>query len=177
MINRFIEFSNTDPALGDVFNEKVVVPGNELIEEHNSNAEIVANLRMNDIEARREILDIKLKLDELAVVDYLNKTGIGFYDLFEDASNVDSVNTTATVADTDVTFAGVKTLQMKQETYTGFTDLELALYDAERELFEVDVDVSASTTISMDITPGSRTVGEKFLYGGEVYTIANVVES
>ncbi len=136
----------------------------------------LSNMNTNDIESRREILDIKLKLDELNVVEFINKTGIGFFDLFEDSTNVDLANTTATVG-TDVTFAGAKALQMKSQTFDNFTDIELALYDKSRELFDVNVAVNNSATISMNITPGSRTIGEKFYYNGQVYTITNVVES
>ena len=136
----------------------------------------LSNMNTNDIESRREILDIKLKLDELNVVEFINKTGIGFFDLFEDSTNVDLANTTATVG-TDVTFVGAKSLQMKSQTFDNFTDIELALYDKSRELFDVNVAVNNSATISMNITPGSRTVGEKFYYNGQVYTITNVVES
>jgi|GEM_PF-3340241 len=126
---------------------------------------------------RREILDIKLKLDELNVSEFLNKTGIGFFDLFEDNSYIDTANTTATVASGDATFAGSKVLQMKQQTYEGFTEVELAIYDMERTLFTVDVAVNNSSTINMNITPGSRAVGEKFWYNGEIYTITGVTES
>lgn len=35
MENRFIEFQVTDSGLDEVFNEKVVIPGNKLIEEYN----------------------------------------------------------------------------------------------------------------------------------------------
>ena len=136
----------------------------------------LSNMNTNDIESRREILDIKLKLDELNVVEFINKTGIGFFDLFEDSTNVDLSNTTATVG-TDVAFVGAKSLQMKSQTFDNFTDIELALYDKSRELFDVNVAVNNSATISMNITPGSRTVGEKFYYNGQVYTITNVVES
>lgn len=134
-------------------------------------------LGANDAASRREILDIKLKLDEMNVVEYLNKTGIGFFDLFEDASNIDSGNTTATMASTDVIFAGTKTLQMTAQTFSDFTDVELAIYDLEREKFKVDVAVNNSATISMNITPGSRTVGEKFYHNGAVYTITGVTAS
>jgi Membrane protein involved in colicin uptake len=126
---------------------------------------------------RREILDIKIKLDELNVVEFLNKTGIGFFDLFEDASNIDSGNTTAIMVDTDVTFTGEKILQMAQQTFEDFTAIELAIYDMERENFNVDVEVDNTATIAMNITPGSRTVGEKFWHNGEIYTITGVTES
>lgn len=136
----------------------------------------LSDMNINDIESRQEILDIKLKLDELNVVEFINKTGIGFFDLFEDSTNVDLANTTATVG-TDVAFVGAKALQMKSQTFDNFTDIELALYDKNRELFDVSVAVNNSATISMNITPGSRTIGEKFFFNGAVYTITNVVQS
>lgn len=135
------------------------------------------SLSANDTNVRREVLDIKLKLDEMNVVEYLNKTGIGFFDLFEDTSNVNTTSTTATVASTDVVFTETQLLQMLSQTFDNFTTLELAIYDLLRETFTVTPAISNSPTISMNITPGSRTVGEKFYYGGEIYTITNVVVS
>ncbi len=134
-------------------------------------------LGANDTAARREIIDMKIKLDEMNVAEFLNKTGIGFFDIFEDTSYIDTANTTATVASGDATFAGSKVLQMKQQTYEGFTEVELAIYDMERTLFAVDVAVNNSSTINMNITPGSRAVGEKFWYNGEIYTITGVTGS
>ena len=66
---------------------------------------------------------------------------------------------------------------MKQEFFSDFTDVELALYDSERTIFNVDVAVNNSSTINMNITPWSRAVGEKFWYNGEIYTITGVTES
>ncbi|VUZ22929.1 Uncharacterised protein [Acetobacterium wieringae] len=137
----------------------------------------VEKLEGQQLVDRREIIDMKIKLDEMNVAEFLNKTGIGFFDIFEDTSYIDTVNTTATVANADATFAGSKVLQMKQQTYEGFTEVELAIYDMERTLFAVDVAVNNSSTINMNITPGSRTVGEKFWYNGEIYTITGVTES
>lgn len=134
-------------------------------------------LGANDAAARREIIDMKIKLDEMNVAEFLNKTGIGFFDIFEDTSYIDTANTTATVASGDATFVGSKVLQMKQQTYEGFTEVELAIYDMERTLFTVDVAVNNSSTINMNITPGSRAVGEKFWYNGEIYTITGVTGS
>lgn len=134
-------------------------------------------LGANDDAARREIIDMKIKLDEMNVAEFLNKTGIGFFDIFEDTSYIDTANTTATVANGDATFTGSKVLQMKQQNYEGFTEVELAIYDMERTLFAIDVAVNNSSTINMNITPGSRTVGEKFWYNGEIYTITGVTGS
>mgnify|MGYP001011259009 CR=1 FL=1 len=134
------------------------------------------NLNTNDINARREILDMKLKLDEMKIVKYLNKTGIGFYDLFKGTDNMDTVNTTATVDinNTEVNFIGTKLLKFLQQKFDVFNRVELTIYDKEREKFTVDVNAENSTEINMNITPGSRNVGEKFYYNGEVYTITGV---
>lgn len=142
----------------------------------NATQNALVGLQGNDIEARREILDMKLQLDELEIVSYLNKTGIGFFDLFKNASNIDSLNTTALIEATDVIFSGAKTLQMKAELFSSFSDLELVLYDLEREHFLVDVTEGNNVAVSMAITPGSRTAGEQFWHKGEVYTITSVVE-
>ncbi|WP_411680488.1 hypothetical protein [Clostridium thailandense] len=56
----------------------------------------VDNLNTNDAVARNEIMDIKLKLKEQQAINFLNKTGVGFYDTFEDNTNIDTENTTAT---------------------------------------------------------------------------------
>ena len=53
----------------------------------------INNLNINDIEARNEIMDIKLKLKEQSAIDFINKTGVGFYDTFADNSNIDPETT------------------------------------------------------------------------------------
>lgn len=49
-----------------------------------------------DVTARNEIMDIKAKLKELNLINFVNKTGLGFYDTFVDDINVDKANTSAT---------------------------------------------------------------------------------
>jgi hypothetical protein len=139
----------------------------------------VNNLNTNDIQARKEILDIKLKLDEQQVIEFLNKTGIGFFDLFEDSENIDIANTTAVVdtAVADVIFNGQQTLKMKPQTFDNFNTLELALYyKGELKTLEMENNVSNSAQIDMMISPGSIAVGEKYYYNGEVYTVIGVQE-
>ncbi|EDK33945.1 phage tail protein [Clostridium kluyveri] len=53
----------------------------------NLNARI-NNLNTNDIQVRNEIMDVKLKLKEQTAIDFVNKTGVGFYDTFADNSNI-----------------------------------------------------------------------------------------
>lgn len=139
----------------------------------------VNNLSTNDIQARKEILDIKLKLDEQQVIEFLNKTGIGFFDLFEDSENIDIANTTAVVdtAVADVIFNGQQTLKMKPQTFDNFNTLELALYyKGELKTLEMENNASNSTQIDVMISPGSIAVGEKYYYNGEVYTVIGVQE-
>lgn len=138
----------------------------------------VNNLKANDLQARREILDIKLKLDEVDVMDFLNKTGIGFYDLFEDSKNVDIANTTAAIDTTnaDVKFTSQEILKMKQQTFDNFNFIELALYDKSREFLEVENTVTNSAEMQLMLSPNDMIIGEKFYYNGEVYTVTRVEE-
>lgn len=57
----------------------------------------INSLNTNDVQARQEIIDIKLKLKEQQSIDFINKTGIGYYDLFKDKTGIYEPNTTATI--------------------------------------------------------------------------------
>lgn len=153
---------------------------NESVQQFDEIYNRLNGLKSNDIQARREILDIKLKLDEMEVVDYLNKTGIGFYDLFENIEYIDISNTTATVdtASADAIFTGQESLKMLPQKFDeNFNNIELAIYDIERENFEVDNSVSNSTQIQITIQPGKINVGDKYYYNGEVYEVTGVSEA
>lgn len=139
----------------------------------------LSNIRTNDVQARREILDIKLKLDEMKIVDYLNKTGIGFYDLFTDTKNIDTTTTTTTVDTTNanVTFVGTQLLKMLSQKFDNiFNTLELSIYDKEREDVVVDNAVSSSNQIQLMVKPDSVFIGDRFYYNGQVYTITGLQE-
>jgi len=130
-----------------------------------------------DVEARREILDLKLKLDEQQVLAFLNKTGIGFYDLFKNIDSIDTTNTTATIADTDVTFEGNKLLKFKQQQFSTFNNVELAVYDKDRQYINIDTDISNSNTIQVTVPPDSIIsiiAGDKFYVNGQIYTVTSV---
>lgn len=135
---------------------------------------IINNLNTNDIEARREILDIKLKLDEDEVIDFISKTGIGFFDLFKDTSNIDTANSTASIANADATFSGDKILQFLTQAFEEFKNVELALYDLNRESIKADVDVNNSNTIEATVSPDSIATGDKFYLNGEIYTVNSI---
>lgn len=140
-------------------------------------AERVSNLKSNDVQARREILDIKLKLDEMNIVEYLNKTGIGFYDLFENTDYIDMLTTSATVdiENHEVTFEGNQLLKMKEQQFENFTELELAVHDKEREEIEVDKS-STNNTVEITVGIGNIVVGDRFFYNGETYVVQGVQE-
>ena len=140
----------------------------------------MGGLKGNDMTARREILDIKLKLDEMKIVDYLNKTGIGFYDLFTDTENINTVNTTSTVdtTNTDVTFVGTQLLKMLSQKFDNiFNTLELSIYDKEREDVAVDNTVSNTNQIQLTVKPDSVFIGDRFYYNGQAYTITGLQEA
>jgi len=138
----------------------------------------VDNLRINDIQARREIMDIKMRLDEKSILDFLNKTGIGFFDFFETTEYVDTDNTTATVdtVNQEVIFNEGQVLKMLPQQFDAtINDVELAIYDKEREYVLSDVDVEG-TQIQITVEPGTVEVGDKFYYNGEVYEVTGVQE-
>ncbi len=169
----------TDQEVGEVAQELAAHKA-ENVQQFENLENALSNIRTNDVQARREIMDIKLKLDEMKVVDYLNKTGIGFYDLFENIEYIDISNTTATVdtASADVIFTGQESLKMLPQKFDeNFNNIELAIYDIERENFEVDNSVSNSTQIQITIQPGRISIGDKYFYNGEVYEVTGVSEA
>ena len=127
-----------------------------------------------DIEARREILDIKLKLDENEVINFISKTGIGFFDLFSDTSNIDTTNSTASIVNTDAIFTGQQLLKFLTQNFDTFKSLELNLYDLERQSINVDADVNNSNTIEATVSPDSIATGDKFYLNGEIYTVNSI---
>lgn len=124
---------------------------------------------------RKEIIDIKLKLSEEKVISFLNKTGVGFYDLFEYLDYVDTNLTTASVnvAEKEVVFNGDKLLKMKEQQFDNFNNLELAIYDKDRETINA-TESSTNNQIEVLITPGGINVGDKYVYNNEIYTVAVV---
>ncbi|OPJ58430.1 sialidase family protein [Clostridium oryzae] len=91
----------------------------------------LANQPKADMQARSEIMDIKLKLKEQASVSFINKTGVGFYDTFADNSQIDTGNTTATYDNTNklVSFADKGTYTAK--TTSAYTNASTINVDTE----------------------------------------------
>lgn len=116
-----------------------------------------------DIQARKEIMDIKLKLEEQQAIDFVNKTGIGFYDNFADNSNIDIANTTAAYdsANKLVNFTGEQTLKLKNETFDKFNNMELALYPSKINKATVKGNVTNSNTVITGVTDKTLSTGDK----------------
>lgn len=129
------------------------------------------------LQNRTEIFDIKLKLSEANVINFLNKTGIGFYDLFNSLANIDDVMTTANVdvVANNVKFTNIKILKMKPETFESFKDLELNVYDSDRVTVSAMAN-SANNKLKVLVTPGSIVSGDKFYFNGVAYTVSSVAE-
>lgn len=139
------------------------------------NADDISSLQSDDIETRLEILDLKLKLDEKQVSTFLNKTDIGFYDLFNaNDDNIDMPYSTAIIADTDATFAGDKLLKFKEEQFDNFNNVELAIYDKERQYINAEADVNNSNAMQVAVFPYSINAGDKFYINGQVYTVTDI---
>lgn len=129
------------------------------------------------LQNRVEISDVKLKLSEKNIINFLNKTGIGFYDLFNSLDNIDDILTTANVdvVANNVKFINTKTLKMNEETFETFNDLELNIYDSERITINAMAN-SIDNKLKVLVTPNSIAVGDKFHHHGNIYTVSSMVE-
>lgn len=126
---------------------------------------------------RTEISDVKVKLSENNVINFLNKTGIGFYDLFDSLNYIDDFMTTANVdiVANNVKFIDTKLLKMKNETFENFNNLELNIYDSGRITMDAMAN-SINNKLKVLVTPGSIAPGDRFYYKGEVYTVSSIAE-
>ncbi|WP_061293651.1 BppU family phage baseplate upper protein [Clostridium botulinum] len=86
---------------------------------------IVKNLSINDQHAREEIMDIKLKLKEKLAVDFINKSGIGFFDTFETDEYIESTTATYNKTDTTVDFGSPEVQQTVYQAVTNSDTIEL----------------------------------------------------
>jgi hypothetical protein len=104
-----------------------------------------------DLEARNEIIDIKLKLKEQTAINFINKTGIGFFDTFMDNTYIDLVNTTAAYNSTN-----------KNVEFGTLTPYNVVTYEA---------------TITSELKvkyPNSAKKGDKLEGANEVLNIENI---
>lgn len=84
-----------------------------------------SKLISNDQNAREEIMDIKLKLKEKLAVDFINKSGIGFFDTFETDSYIESTTATYNKADTTVDFGSPESEQLVYQAVESSDTIEL----------------------------------------------------
>lgn len=139
----------------------------------------VNNINPHDMQARKEISGIKLKLDEMQVVDFLNKTGIGYYDLFTDKTGIDEVSTTATVntTDTKVEFTDQQVLKMKPQTFDTFRDIEMNLYVDKVNKANIKGDVINNTSVVTGTTDKPLTIGDKLFIDDMENEITSATEN
>lgn len=85
----------------------------------------LSTLNANDQNAREEIMDIKLKLKEKLAVDFINKSGIGFFDTFETDEYIESSTGTWNKSDTTVDFGSPEVEQTVYQTVTNSDEIQL----------------------------------------------------
>ena len=136
-------------------------------------------LNTNDIQSRQEIMDIKLKLEEKNILDFLNKTGIGFYDLFKTMESIDTLNTTATVNNVtqDVTFNNLQKLKFNNITFSDVSNIEIALYDKTREKIQVINGTTNTNQITVLLPPNSKAIGDTLFFNGQEYKINQITKA
>ncbi|MCR1974973.1 hypothetical protein NSA52_12645 [Clostridium sporogenes] len=86
---------------------------------------IIKNLSINDQYAREEIMDIKLKLKEKLAVDFINKSGVGFYDTFETNEYIESTTATWNKEDATVDFGSPEQEQRVYKAVDNSEEIQL----------------------------------------------------
>lgn len=149
---------------------------NELILNKEEMLNKLKNININNIELRNEVIDIKLKLEETNLVDFLNKTGVGFYDLFKSVDEIDLINTTAAINNVSrkVTFKNNDKLTFKNQIFEGITEIELTIYDDSREKIQVIDNSLNSNTVNVLLQPNTKNIGDTIIFNGNEYKITAV---
>ena len=108
-----------------------------------------------------ELLNLKMQLEEASILNFINKTGIGFYDLFDTTNNIDIPNTTATVdtVNKKITFTGSKVLKMLPQTFDSFSNINLNLYTSTSYATSKN-EVNNSSTVIAEITDKILNIGD-----------------
>lgn len=84
-----------------------------------------SKLISNDQNARNDIMDIKLKLKEKLAVDFINKSGVGFYDTFETNEYIESTTATWNKEDATVDFGSPEQEQLVYQAVNNSNEIEL----------------------------------------------------
>ncbi|NFD31043.1 DUF2479 domain-containing protein [Clostridium botulinum] len=85
----------------------------------------LSTLNANDQNAREEIMDIKLKLKEKLAIDFINKSGIGFFDTFETNEYIESTTAKWNKADTTIDFGSPELEQLVYQAVDNSNEIEL----------------------------------------------------
>ncbi|APH24377.1 DUF2479 domain-containing protein [Clostridium botulinum] len=85
----------------------------------------LSTLNANDQNAREEIMDIKLKLKEKLAIDFINKSGIGFFDTFETNEYIESTTAKWNKADTTIDFGNPELEQLVYQAVDNSNEIEL----------------------------------------------------
>ncbi|NEZ97499.1 DUF2479 domain-containing protein [Clostridium botulinum] len=85
----------------------------------------LSTLNANDQNAREEIMDIKLKLKEKLAVDFINKSGIGFFDTFETDEYIESATATYNKENATVDFGSPEVEQTIYQAVDNSNEIEL----------------------------------------------------
>ncbi|ENK0839197.1 BppU family phage baseplate upper protein [Clostridium botulinum] len=86
---------------------------------------ILNTLNTNDQYAREEIMELKLKLKEKLAINFINTSGIGFFDTFENRTYIKSITATYNEKDATVDFASVEREQIVYQPVSNSEVLEL----------------------------------------------------
>ena len=121
-----------------------------------------------------ELLDLKMQLEEANILNFINKTGIGFYDLFDTTDNIDIPNTTATVdtVNKKVTFIGSKVLKMLPQSFDSFSNINLNLY-TEPKYATSKNEVNNSVTVIAEVADKILNIGDDLFINNTLNRIVN----
>lgn len=111
--------------------------------------DLLEGARGADQHAREDIMDIKIKLKEKLAIDFINKSGIGFYDTFENTEYIKSLTAKWNQTNTTIEFAS--------------TESEALIYQA----------VDKTDTIEM--VGKKLNVGDTIKVGDKLVTIEEVI--
>lgn len=87
------------------------------------------NLNVNDYYARQDIMEMKLKLKEKLAIDFINQTGIGFYDTLENSNLIEWLTGDVSVSPSNknASFGADGTIHYRQKGFPEFHKMRLQL--------------------------------------------------
>lgn len=121
-----------------------------------------------------EELNKKIGLVELT--SFLDRTGVGYYTMFElsDLQGINLNDTTATIDDGKIVFKEESTLVLEDINFGNFTEIELAVYESNREDVTLEVDTVNSDILEIETTPSYISKGQSVFVDGEVLDVMDI---